>query len=201
MGVRNAGVMGHPQAFETLIAWAQDADSVVRQSGPGSADLGDAVRTSYYIEATAELADLRRRAVAALLALVDREEVGRWLCVILSRDSELRATLENELRDAIARGISMLADQAVVEFDLAPHVASLIRPLAKLDDQAAAICADRLLDIKPWGQHVLAELADALGGGSGPATLSRLDRLAALGLSHAKKVLEYRRRAAASRSS
>lgn len=187
---------GHETGFDTLIAWADDPASVPWTSGRGFGDLADAVRTSFYCEPSPQLLEWRRNAVLALLRVADRQPVSPGLALVLSRDEALAAAAEGELRAAIARALDRLSGDAPVDSGLANQVASLLMPLARLDDLAAATYADRLLEVKPRGQRVLRELADALGQGTGPATLNSLERLASRGIGdHVERVLERRQRA------
>jgi uncharacterized protein YjbI with pentapeptide repeats len=186
---------GHAPAFDVLIAWARDPHSLPIQSGRGFADLSDALATSCLAAPSGPLTEPRRRAVAALLAIADHQPLGRGIRGVFLRDAELRPALSRELGDAIARSLDVLVGGADVEFDLALQIACLLMPLAMLDDAAAAAGAARLLGTGSVRQYVRNELADALGEGSGPATLGILERLAADGLAHAKVVLDRRRRA------
>lgn len=185
----------HAPAFEVLIAWARDPHSLPIESGRGFAELSDALSTSCIAEPSGPLTEPRQRAVVALLAIADRQPLGRGIRGVFLRDAALRPALFGELRDAITRGLDVLVSGADLGFDLPLQIACLLMPLAMVDDAAAASGATRLLAMGSVRQYVRNELADALGEGSEPATLGILERLAADGLAHAKVVLDRRRAA------
>lgn len=179
---------GDRVGLETLIRWASAptetpwADEPVALSRVHGADgafglLADALRTSSLSERAEETEALRVEATRALLRLADSYDFDRDLLFAVSADPAVRERVVADLKAAAERAIETLAAGKPVDFDLATQAAGLLAPLARLDDATAAGYADRLLELESGHSRMLRELNDAMGAGSGPATLAVLMRL------------------------
>lgn len=184
---------GHPKGFQMLIDWASKPDNVPwieepvvydRISGTDNAFemLADAVMTSYYCEEDRALKPLRTAAVKALLGLYHSRYFGRTLALAIMRDRQVAAAAESEIYSAIEASMAVLDQREQVGFDLVFQVASLLIPLASLNDQAAASYANQLIARYSQNQRMLSELANALGEGRGPDTLASLQHMKTLGI-------------------
>lgn len=180
---------GQPDGFESVIRWANDprrspwADEPVtfdRFSGTDSAFevLADAVRTSFWEEPTATLRALQAEALRALLGASTSHFVGRSLSVAASLDYQVAREIEPALRRALDTTLGRIERGDEVDFDLSWQVATLITPLARIDDESAAAYAERLIRLFPRHQRMLREVVDALSVASGPTTAHVLERLA-----------------------
>lgn len=172
---RNAGIMlaswGDEAGLRAVIGWAQP---------PAEApdELADALRTAR-LSTRAEASEaLRADAYRALLALAADADLGRELGYALVADAAVRPHVAGDLDAAVERAVERLEDGDEPDFDLPTQAAGLLVALAKESDDAAAGLAERLLELAPKDPRVLRELIDAMGAGSGDATLAVLRRIA-----------------------
>ena len=183
---------GEPTGLQALTGWAREPQEAPwahypvtfdRISGADSAFelLADAVRTSFHSKDAESIRALQIDALKALLGVADSQYVGRTLTVAISRNPDVLAAVNPELRAAIDRGIASLRAKKQLPFDLATQIASLLTALAQLDDRAAAGSARALIEVVPNNHRMLRELAASLANGTGPDSLSVLRDLRQLG--------------------
>lgn len=169
---------GVPAGLKMIAEWAKHPDQTPWAKQPvsferfGGADnafeiLADAIRVSQ--DATGSDIELRATAMRELLRNYHRLYVGRAVYTALDLDRELTARVEDEIGPAVERAIASGRSEMLLQ------AASLLGPLAALDDAHAARAAEALL---PHGGRVPNEVAYSLRYGTGPATLAILDRLA-----------------------
>ncbi|MDA0185344.1 hypothetical protein OJ997_33875 [Solirubrobacter phytolaccae] len=174
-----AGIMlaswGDEAGLRALIDWADEPDtSPVDEFGA----LADALRAARLSSRTDATEALRADAYRALLAIAADVDFGRDLGYALVADTRVRALVAGDVEAAAERAIGRLEDGDEPEFDLATQAAGLLVSLAKESDDAAAGFAERLRELAPKDPRVLRDLIDALGAGSGEATLAVLRRIA-----------------------
>lgn len=174
-----------PEALETLIRWAEQSDELPRQVGNrftgGDASFGqlaESLGSGGKSPRAADTVRLRVAAGRALLQLVEDEDFERHLSVALGWNDLLRKSLVDETAAAAERAISALERGHEPGFDLWTQAAGLLYPLSKELDEDAAAFARRLIRQGRKDRRMLLELVDALGAGSGPATLEVLRELA-----------------------
>lgn len=170
-----------PVGIEALLYWATHPDeapgaAVNRFTGADAtfARLADALRTSQYSVRAAEHEGLRIDAGRALLELVEDYDFERELAAAVA---PLRVPLAGDILRAADRAADAVTGGAEPGFDLGTQAASLLAPLAREDDAAAAALADRLIDAAAKDSRLLRELVDAMAAGSGSASLEILQRL------------------------
>jgi hypothetical protein len=182
---------GHPLGFQILIDWASNSEDVPwkqapivyeRISGADSAFemLADAVRTSFYCKENESLKQWQIAALKALLGVYHRYYFGRTLALAIVRGKEIAVALNSEIKAAIETSLAMLQQRTPLELNLAFQVASLLIPLAPLEDTATADYANQLISSCHNEERILRELANALGDGNGAATLTTLKHLKTL---------------------
>src|SRR5579872_766366 len=197
---------GDPAGFEALIEWASHPDQAPWAGNPvtydriyGSddafANLADAVKTSFWNDETPQLRELQRRAAAALLGIYHAYFFDRTLALALLRDKTMPAQLEKEISAALERSLGVLKSGKKPVFDLGMQAASLILPLAYVNDEAAARYADEITRLS-GSTRALRELAASLAAGTGEATRRSLEKLQQSGnpevIEEAKKALAAR---------
>lgn len=158
--------------------WAKDPVTFERFSGADAAFelLADAVRNSQDAPKRDATTDtLRADAMRALLASFHRVHTGRKLFETLDLDKNLRAWVAADIGPAVDRA---LAAAGSADFDLATQTASLLGPLAAIDDAHAAKAAERLVTEHAGMLRTLNEVAYSMRFGTGPATLAVLETLA-----------------------
>lgn len=179
---------GEPAGFKMLTRWANDPDhapwagapvTVDRFSGADSAfeTLADALRASFYSARADSIKRLQVEAARALLHASSTHYVGRTLMVAITSDRDVTASVDTDLRKAIEAGITALRQGNGAGFDLGTQTASLLVPMARLDDAAAARYAQQLMSIAPENTRMLREIAGALANGRGPDTLRLLNAM------------------------
>ena len=187
---------GVPEGLQTLIQWARNPDATPWAEQPFTFDrfygvdssfemMADAIQTSGDIDRNNEVDALRTDATRALLGIYHRVYFGRSLMAALDLDDELTASVRAEIGLAVDRAIAT-AQASKVPFDLATQAAFLLGILASLDDDHAARAAEALLSSEVATDRTTREVATdrttrevayALGWGTGPATLTILERL------------------------
>lgn len=178
---------GHPEGFRTLIRWASDPAHTPWHAAPVTYDrvygvddsfaiLADALKTSFWNDANAELRQMQIDAARALLGIYNDYFFERSFALALTRDKSVAATLEPEICSAIENCLRALRAKKV-GFDLAYQAASLLIPLARLNDEKAAYYADLFITQASDNARALREVALALAEGHGPKTLQVLERL------------------------
>jgi hypothetical protein len=179
---------GVREGLETLSGWALDPDSTPWAGEPVTYDrffgvdgafemLTEAVQTAGSLDRSDELDALRADATRALLDSYDRIYFARSLMVLLDVDRDLAASVRSSIALAVERAV--VAARSPSSFDMPTQAAFLLGPLSTLDDERAAHAAEALLADHPGNSRTLREVAHMLGGGTGPATLAVLQRLAA----------------------
>jgi hypothetical protein len=181
-----------PAGFEAIRQWASHPSSVPWKEAPASFDrisgadasfetLADALRTGAACDD--QVAALRLEATRAMLRHVSaRFLLDRTLALAILRDTANLPQLAPDLRAALDASLARLRAPERPEFNLAFQAASLLMPLARLDDAATASYAEQLLDTASAKDNpkLLRELANAMAEGSGPATGAILQRLETL---------------------
>lgn len=160
--------------------WAGAPVEIDRFSGADSAFvlLTDSLRTAQQYMPLGEVAArLRRLAVYDLLVIYHRVYFDRSMFILLHLDPDLARTEMLTITWAIDQALAATRN-GWPGFDLPTQIAFLLGPLATLDDAGAADRADALLSSGHVHDRTLREVAYALGSGTGPATLSVLERLA-----------------------
>jgi hypothetical protein len=161
------------------VPWAADSVELDRFFGVDAAFvlLTDALRWAQHAPLTEVAARLRRLAIYDLLVIYPLVYFDRSMFVLLNLDHDLAWSEQGTITWAIEQALTA-ARNSEPDFDLPTQIAYLIGPLAALDDVTAADRAEILLAYYPGRERTLRELAYALGLGTGPATLSILERLA-----------------------
>jgi hypothetical protein len=179
---------GIPSAYKQLTAWAMHPESTPWATDPvtferfsGADDsfeqLADAVSTAADVDPRpAGLDELRTNAARALLSSFHRVHTGRKMYELLD-EKTLRASVAADIGPAAERALAAL-DAGKVGFDLATQTASLLGVLAPVDDAHAARVAEALLAKHVTMTRTINEVAWSLRFGTGPSTLSILERLA-----------------------
>lgn len=181
---------GEPSGFKTLTEWARRPDqtpwagspvTLDRLSGSDSAFemLADAVRASYYSKNADAIKPLQIEAAKALLPVAVSSYVGRNLMLAITHDRDVTAALEPQLRQAIEASITALRAGQKPDFDLPTQTASLLVPMARLDDATTARYGRELMAVVPDNVRMLREIVGALANGHGPETLKLLQSLSA----------------------
>lgn len=183
-GLRELCVGGSPiertEACQVLVAWSDPVGLAeltrwARDDAPVDfSPLVDAIRTGKYTAESEEAHAGRVAAVRALLAIADREPIGEALNDAIPGDDAFVAAVADELRGAIDRA---LEQRGRVPFDLLAETAALVDPLARVDDEAAAAFAERLIKRDKRNARMLSNLVGAMGRGRGPRTLAVLEEL------------------------
>lgn len=182
---------GHCLGFQKLIDWTSNSEDVPwkhqpvvyeRISGADSAFemLADALKTSFYCEEKETLKQWQIAATKALLSIYHRYYFGRTLALAIVRGKEIATDVKSEIKAAIEASMAILQKRIPLEFDFAFQVASLLIPLAPLEDAATAYYANHLISNYHHKEKILRELANALGDGNGAATLATLQHLKTL---------------------
>lgn len=139
--------------------------------------LAGALGASHWNETSEGLTKMQRQAADALLGIYSSAYFGQTLALSLLRDrvwcgarqKEISAALESCLREIQAGGAP--------GFDLAWQAACLLYVIAAIDDDVAAAFAERLMNLCPNNDQAMREIAAALGGADGEATLRILEKL------------------------
>ena len=183
---------GQPSGFQTLIEWASDPATTPWANAPVTHDrihgvddafenLADALKTSFWNEATPELRKMQREAAVALLKIYPDYFFDRTLALALVRDKTMPEALESQISAAIEASLQALRSGRNPGFDLAHQTASLILPVALANDVAAARFSDQVASLAPDNVRMLREVALSLATGTGDATRRCLERLKQLG--------------------
>ena len=185
---------GVRDGFLAAIDWARDLNAVPWAGSPVTFDrlfgvddafarICDALRWGQDAPLSPAGALLRTATARSVLPAADRVYLDRSMAQLLYDDATLARACEPELRSAVEATVAAApAAPALLGFDLATQAASLVGPLAVLDDAGAAAAALRLLDATPGGVRAGKELAYSLGAGRGPATDAVLRTLAGSGI-------------------
>jgi hypothetical protein len=187
---------GIPEGYASLARWASDPARVPWASAPFTLDrqygvdstfemLVDAIRTAGELDERDELKLRRIDGLRDLLGIYDRVFFGRSIMTALDFDKSLIPRLENDIARAVDRAVA--ASSGKLAFDMASQAAFLLRPLAMADDDHAARAAGELLAAHPSNDRMAAEVAHALGAGTGSATRALLERLASSSVEAVRK--------------
>jgi hypothetical protein len=179
---------GHPAGFEAGMRWAENPAGVPWADAPVTTDrifgvndafenLADALKTSYWNVATAELRNMQRDAAAALLAIYPDQYFGRTLALALLRDPVWREARRTDVTHALQRSLQVLRSGATREFDLPVQTASLLFATAPVDESSTAMAAKCLINEYPQRDRVLQEVGLAIAGAAGDGTRAILQRL------------------------
>ena len=166
---------GDEAGLRALIEWAGEPDeSPVDEF----AALADALRTARMSSRADESEPLRAEAFRALLDIAAEVDFGRDLGYALVADPSVRGVVADDVATAAERAIGRLEGGSEPDFDLYTQAAGLLVSLAKESDEEAAGFATRVLALAPKDTRVLRELIDAMGAGTGDATLDVLRQIA-----------------------
>lgn len=178
---------GVREGLLTVAEWARDPDAVPWAGAPVTFDrftgaddafaqLTDALCCAgEYRELTEVGAVLRALAVRELLVVHHRVFLDRSMMMLLDLDPALAAASRPEIEWAVEHTISAGRGKP----EVARQAAFLLGSFAALDDAAAATAAATLLAEHPDSERVLREVALAMSSGTGPATMTVLERLGA----------------------
>lgn len=192
---------GNYSGFQKLIDWASNPENIpwkdmlvvyerISEADSAFEMLADGLKTSFYCQENQKLEQLQIEAIKALLSIYHQQYFGRTLALAIVRNKSVASNVKNEIIAAIKTSMAILQQNRPMEFDLAFQVASLLTPLAHLDDRITAFYANQLINNYSQNERVLRELTYILGGGKSSATFEVLQHLKNLEIPHLKNYVE-----------
>ncbi len=184
---------GEPSAMETALRWSSDPAArpwkqavVHHRLFPVDGFwemLAEALYTSLDNEPFPGLREHQIALARALLAIhhevyFDRS-LASALCVLIERGADLG----DALHSALDRSLARIGSPEAPPFDHAFQAATLLLPLASIDDDRTASVGRRLIAEHPDNLRMCREVLTAWANGSGPATAAALRELSHPGLS------------------
>lgn len=192
---------GHPSGFKKLIEWASNPGKAPWNETPVDIDrftgadsafelLAEALETSSYCDDEPELLKWQISAIKALTGIYHQSYFDRTLALAIINCKIDIEEVHSEIISAIKASLDRLERKDKIDFDLSFQIASLLMPLVRIDEQAAADYANLLLANYPDNTRMLMELSNALAKGTKSSTYKILENMMKLSNPMLKKEVE-----------